>query len=81
MYEEISASIYEAEDYPMVKIQGKDVNDATGLTISEYLESAGYKRAQVAVECNGEIIPKSCFETKVIEDGEIIEIVSFVGGG
>lgn len=65
----------------MVKIQGKDVNDATGLTISEYLESAGYKKAQVAVECNGEIIPKSCFETKVIEDGEIIEIVSFVGGG
>ena len=81
MYEEISASIYEAEDYPMVKIQGKDVNDATGLTISEYLESAGYKKAQVAVECNGDIIPKSCFETKVIEDGEIIEIVSFVGGG
>lgn len=65
----------------MVKILGKDVDNAAGLTISEYLESAGYKKAQVAVECNGEIIPKSSFDIKVIEDGEIIEIVSFVGGG
>jgi sulfur carrier protein len=35
----------------------------------------------IATEINGEIIPKSKYEKIVINDGDKIEIVSFVGGG
>ena len=65
----------------MVRIQGKEISDAVGMTMSEYLIFAGFNKAQVAVECDGKIIPKSKFDDTVIEDGQIIEIVSFVEGG
>ena len=36
---------------------------------------------RVAVELNGEIVPKSEFQNTTITDGDRLEIVSFVGGG
>ncbi len=65
----------------MIVINGVRQPQAEGMTMSAYLEEKGYRQEVVAVECSGEIIPKSAYGEKVIRDGEIIEIVSFVGGG
>ena len=35
----------------------------------------------VAVEYNGSIVPKNQYEEKILTDGDVIEVVSFVGGG
>ena len=64
----------------MVKINGKDY-DVSGVTITEYLASTEYKKELIALERNEEIVPKAEYDNTVIEDGDIIEIVSFVGGG
>ncbi|MCI5848315.1 MAG: sulfur carrier protein ThiS [Lachnospiraceae bacterium] len=64
----------------MVKINGKDY-DVSGMTITEYLTSTEYKKELIALERNEEIVPKAEYDNTVIEDGDIIEIVSFVGGG
>lgn len=64
----------------MVKINGENI-EADGQTVIQYLESAGYDRRRVAVERNGEIVPKAEYETVVLKDGDSIEVVSFVGGG
>ncbi len=64
----------------MVKINSLPV-DAHGLSVRVYLDTAGYKVDCVAVEINGNIIPKSKYETTQITDGDEIEIVHFVGGG
>ncbi len=64
----------------MVKINGEDI-DAAGMTISEYLETAKYNLSRIAVERNGELVPKAKYETTVLEEGDLIEIVGFVGGG
>ena len=64
----------------MVKVNGAEV-DIAGKTLSEYLLSAGYDVKRVAVECNGDIVFKSCYEQTVLKDGDSLEIVSFVGGG
>ncbi len=64
----------------MVKINGKDY-DVSGMTITEYLASTEYKKELIALERNEEIVPKAEYDNTVIEDGDIIEIVSFVGGG
>ncbi|WP_419025456.1 sulfur carrier protein ThiS [Emergencia sp.] len=64
----------------MVKINGRET-DAEGKTLMEYLKETEYPLRRIAVECNGEIVPKTSYETKVICDGDKIEIVSFVGGG
>ncbi|MCI8294084.1 MAG: sulfur carrier protein ThiS [Hespellia sp.] len=64
----------------MVKVNGKNL-DLAGLTLEEYLLSAGYDLARVAVECNGEIVPKAQYSQMTLKDGDSVEVVSFVGGG
>lgn len=64
----------------MVKINGEEKN-AVGKTVIEYLSESCYDKKRVAVELNGDILPKSQYDTTVFQDGDIIEIVSFVGGG
>lgn len=64
----------------MVRINGAETN-ADGKTVAEYLMETTYDRKRIAVERNGDIISKSQYETAVLNDGDSVEIVSFVGGG
>ena len=64
----------------MVKINGEEVNMA-GKTLAEYLASTNYDPKRIAVERNGDIVPKAKYGETVLQDGDNIEIVSFVGGG
>lgn len=64
----------------MVKINGKEEN-AAGKTLEAYLQEAAYPMARIAVERNGEIIPKAQYASTVLKDGDSVEVVSFVGGG
>lgn len=64
----------------MVKINGTEQN-AAGKTVSELLASEGYQLTRVAVERNGEIVPKAQYAETVLNDGDTVEIVGFVGGG
>ena len=65
---------------PMVTINGSPT-PADGQTLAAYLTQAGYDPARVAVERNGDIVPKSQYGTVVLADGDRVEVVSFVGGG
>ncbi len=64
----------------MVTINGKGL-DIAGRTLAEYLESAGYDPKRIAVERNGDIVPKARYGETVLEDGDSVEVVRFVGGG
>ena len=64
----------------MVKINGEELNVA-GKTVAEYLATTDYDPKRIAVECNGDIVFKSQYDTTVLADGDSLEIVSFVGGG
>lgn len=64
----------------MVRINGNERN-AAGMTVAEYLETVDFDQKRIAVERNGEIVFKSQFADTVLCDGDVIEIVSFVGGG
>lgn len=64
----------------MVRINGKE-EAAAGMLLKEYLEQNGYNPAGIAVECNEEILPKSQYGSYVLQDQDVVEIVSFVGGG
>lgn len=65
----------------MITVNGNKISTADNIKLSEYLVQEGYNTALIAVECNGSIIPKTNFEEKILEDGDSLEIVSFVGGG
>lgn len=64
----------------MVKINGEEQNLA-GCTISAVLSDAGFDPGRVAVERNGEIVPKRLYDETILADGDSVEIVGFVGGG
>ena len=64
----------------MVTINGKQEN-AAGRTILAYLEQAGYPAERVVVEKNLEIIPRQSLDTVLLEEGDSVEVLRFVGGG
>ncbi len=64
----------------MVRINGISENCA-GSTLAGYLTGTEYDPARIAVERNGEIVPKAHYGDTILQDEDVIEIVSFVGGG
>ena len=64
----------------MVKVNGTEL-DIAGKTVSEYLATTIYDSKRIAVERNGDIVFKSKYDATILEDGDSLEIVSFVGGG
>jgi thiamine biosynthesis protein ThiS len=57
----------------------KDVPD--GLTVSGLLELLNIQHQRVAVERNEEIVKKVVYVSTVLNDGDALEVVSFMGGG
>ena len=64
----------------MLKINGKMI-EAAGISISEYLNKENFDPRRVAVEINEEIVPKNKFSEVVLQDGDVVEIITFMGGG
>ena len=54
---------------------------AEGTTVSDLLKILEIGNVPVAVEQNLEIVSKSEYMNRTINDGDKIEIVHFVGGG
>lgn len=63
-----------------MKINGENITE-TFTSMEELLLARGYNVKYVAVECNGRILPKTKYSTYIPDAGDVIEIVSFVGGG
>ena len=64
----------------MVKLNGEE-KELAGKNLLEYLKAAGFKPEQVVVERNLEIVPKEQLGCVTIKDGDVIEVLHFVGGG
>lgn len=64
----------------MVKVNGVAM-ELAGKTVAQYLATTNYDPKRIAVERNGEIVFKSQYSETVLEDGDSLEVVSFVGGG
>ena len=52
-----------------------------GKTIAEYIKTTQYDIRRIAVERNGNIVPKSEYDKVVLKEGDSLEVVGFVGGG
>lgn len=62
-------------------INGEKKSYGKSMTVAEMLEAEGYKRTAVAVEVNLEIVPKTVYDTRVLQEDDAIEVVKFMGGG
>ena len=64
-----------------IVVNGEHKRVAAGLTIAALAESLGLVPAKLAVERNLEVVPRSTLDSVLVEDGDELEIVHFVGGG
>jgi sulfur carrier protein len=64
-----------------LKINGETKENIRAATVKELLDELGITTGRVAVEVNVSIIKKADYETVRLKDGDVIEIVNFVGGG
>jgi len=51
------------------------------MTIADLINTLNLAGKRIAIECNGEIVPRSQFEEVVLNEGDKLEIVGAVGGG
>ncbi len=54
---------------------------AEGKSVAQVLQEKKIDLSNVAVERNGEIVPKRQYDSVILEAEDRLEIVSFVGGG
>lgn len=64
----------------MIRINGVDI-DKIEISLMQYLEENSISPQRIAVELNVEILPKANYAATVLKDGDVVEIVNFVGGG
>jgi thiazole synthase len=62
-------------------VNGEPRRAASGATIADFVAELGLDPRKVAVERNGEVVPRSILAEVVLADGDVLEIVHFVGGG
>jgi len=62
-------------------INGEKHSFEDSVTVAQLLGQIGIDARKVAVECNLEIVPKSKYDRMLLDDGDKLEIVHFIGGG
>ncbi len=62
-------------------VNGEPRRIAPGSSIADLVADIGLDPTKVAVEHNGEIAPRSTLAGVLLSDGDVLEIVHFVGGG
>ena len=62
-------------------INGENREDLSATTLKGLLEELGITGGRVAVEVNLKVVRKADYESFSLHDGDVLEIVNFVGGG
>jgi sulfur carrier protein len=64
-----------------VTINGEPHDIPSGLTLTALIAHLGLSDGPVAIERNREVVPRAEHGHVVVEAGDVLEIVHFVGGG
>ena len=64
-----------------LSINGKPHRFDDGINVAQVLERMALNGKRLALEKNGEIVPRSRFTQEKLQDGDKLEIVVAVGGG
>jgi thiamine biosynthesis protein ThiS len=64
-----------------VQVNGEQRTVAAGATVAGLLTELDIRPDRVAVEVNLNILDRSEFDRRNLQEGDRIEIISFIGGG
>jgi thiamine biosynthesis protein ThiS len=64
-----------------VTVNGDARELADGVTVDQLVRELGLGARRIAVEINLDVVPRAELAQRVLRDGDVIEIVQFIGGG
>jgi sulfur carrier protein len=64
-----------------IAVNGEPRQVPAGSTLLELLRELAVNPEHVAIEFNGEIVPRGQYRERRLTAGSVVEIVHFVGGG
>jgi sulfur carrier protein len=62
-------------------VNGETLQLPDGLTVAQLLRHLGVRAERVAVERNGAVVKRARHDEEKVAAGDVLEIVTFVGGG
>lgn len=75
------ARLCEGRNLMLVTVNGEEKQLKDGMTVGALIDSFGFVPQKVAFERNLEIVRKSDYNALILQDGDKVEIVHFIGGG
>lgn len=64
-----------------MKLNGIEKRLEGPVKLSDFLAQEGFLDTRIAVERNGDIIPRGKYADIILNDSDTLEVVAFVGGG
>ncbi len=64
-----------------VTLNGEPRELPAGVTVAALVDELGLAARRIAVEINLDVVPRGEYPTRALRDGDVIEIVQFIGGG
>jgi sulfur carrier protein len=64
-----------------VTLNGEPRDLRDGLTVAELVNELGLRVRRIAVEINLDVLARDDYERRALRDGDVVEIVQFIGGG
>jgi thiamine biosynthesis protein ThiS len=64
-----------------VTLNGESRELTDGITVADLVAQLELTRRRIAIEINRDLVPRDAFDERMLEDGDVIEIVHFIGGG
>ncbi|HXW83465.1 MAG TPA: sulfur carrier protein ThiS [Candidatus Binataceae bacterium] len=64
-----------------ITLNGEPHRLAAGISVSALIEQLKMRPARIAVELNGEVVPKARYTETMVREGDRLEVINFVGGG
>ena len=64
-----------------IQLNGAPYEISDGTNLNELLNKLKIQKKKVAIEVNGEIIEKNKYPNLILNKGDKVEIVKFIGGG
>ncbi len=68
-------------DMVRIQVNGEARTCAAGLHLEAVLAELGYQPRLVVVEFNGEILPRRLWPAQQVQESDVLEVVTIVGGG
>jgi thiamine biosynthesis protein ThiS len=62
-------------------VNGDPLELPDGLSVADLLRQLGVRAERVAIERNGTVVKRARHPDEKIAEGDVLEIVTFVGGG